>query len=329
MNGLAIEPQAAAGAPAATASSQAGLTGQERALLWAPWALLAAGAALSMLLVVKLSLVVVDASSALDQHREVLERSVTEVSPGAEPGWPDHRAGSAALEGAVAQLLLEPPGLLEFIESLAASSGAGLTQFIPEAAAATANASSTAVRLQIHGAPARVEEFLNGLGGSAPALEMTSLRLSPAQAVGELLCELSLRLHGEDSLAELGRAPVAQVGPHGDPPDTLIPGAFFGTITTGMAEGAPPDAPAASVALQGALPDELAGIRLAGILRQGDRTAALLDVPGEGMLLLRPAERLGRTRFRLESAGMARVVLAGDAAERRTLELDPKPVAAP
>jgi len=319
VTGSTIDRQPAVTPHAATVSAQPGLGRRESAVLWAPWAVLATGAVLSMLLAGGLSLALFEARAGLEQHRDTLRRFAAESSSG---------PAATVLEDVAAQLLLEPPRLLEYIEVLADQSGAAILQFLPDVTATGDGASPIGVRLQIQGAPAQVEGFLLGLGGPASAIELGSLRLAPAMAAGELLCEIALRLHDAESLAALGRSPDASVPALADVGEDLLSAAAFGLDTRGVAQmpaAGPPDAASADVPAS----DVLAGVRLAGLLRQGELRAALLEVPGEGMLLLRPAERVGETRFRLESAGPAAVVLASDRGERRTFELDTRGVVAP
>lgn len=306
-------------------------------MLWLPWAALGLASAASWLLAASLATATLGARQTLDRNASkvaalfAISPSLPAVGPGSGPVGTASEADEAAMEAAVTALLVDPPDLLERVETLAAASGVTLAQFVPEPADGKAAGTLPTLRLQVGGPAERVESFLTGLGGSGLAIELSSLRLAAGRVPGEILCDAALRLHDEDSLARLA-AVFPSAAPRSLDAIALIPGGVFGP--SGLAGTTLTSTAAGRVDLADSIAhvppaDPLAGIRLTGIFRQGDRVAALIDIPGEGPALLRPADPLGQTRFRLESASAGRVVIVDGSGDRRTLELDTTPAGAP
>ena len=316
----------------------AALTARERVLLWSPWAALGMSAVAASGLAGWLCLSLIDARAAASSQERRLTLSLATMppvpgsGPTAGPVWRDPQSAVAAMADAVALLLVDASHLLEHIETLAADSGVTLLQFVPEPAKGTAADGLPVFKLQIRAPGSRLEPFLAGLGDPGPAIELTSLRLSADRASDEVFGELSLRLHDEASLTRhstLSAPPGASHPADPDRSEWLMTGLFGpaappskapGSDSTGgrvLAHPSPSETRA----------DPFAGLRLAGLLSQGDRVAALIEIPGEGLVLLRPSERLGQTGLRLAGTGSGRVVVAAGAGQQRILELDARPVA--
>ncbi len=294
-----------------------------------PWAAVGTSAVLGWLLAAWCIASCVGAWQTLADR----EASLADLAAGAAPGIAvDVRTfgpvgGMAHPEDAVQQLVADASRLLEHVESLAASVGVTMLQFLPEVTPAGKDAAF--VRLHLRGPPPALEALLVGLGDPAPAVELTTLRLAASPVAGELLCELGLRLHDGASLERLGKAAVAPGYAARAVDAGLIPAGVFGPPGTlrGAAQVAVANVAQLAmaepqVAQPGRKPDPLLGVRLLGLLRKGQQFAALLDSPATGPVLLRPSESLGLTRFRLEAAAAGRATLANDAGERRVLELE-------
>jgi len=298
----------------APAASSVALSGAAR--LWAPWAALAGLAAVALGLAVWLAAEGLQAWRHLQAREQAL--SALQALVGA-----DRPSESPP---ATTPLPADATVLLAEVEALAAASGSRLLQFLPEPLPATADADlPRPVRLRVQGPTGAVERFLLDLADAALALEFVALRLSAAATPGEVLGELGLRLHGGVAALAAANA-LASPSPWLDPP----------APTEGMPEGlfgeppAPPVTPAlapakASAAAPATRQEDAAsppaGLRLVGILRHGERIAALLDLPGGGAHLLRPGERLTATVWQLERVGAAEVTLSDGRGGRHTFGL--------
>jgi len=252
--------------------------------------------------------------------------------------------------------------LLEQVEALAAEAGVTLLQFIPQATATAKDpaavvrlqlqgpANAREALLLTLGDPAPAVEMGSLRLASGPQAGVLLCDLVVRLRDAAFLARLALAHPGQVGPGAAGRIPVraapsdnSALTPH------LIPAMAFATPRPSqpagplpLAVGIVPDTPkaatsgagtsgsanpgAARPAVMGApgssAHDPLAGVRLRGVLEAGEQVAVLLDLPGTGALLLRRSERLGLTRFRLESAAAGRASLIGDAGERRVLGLE-------
>jgi len=322
---------------AALAMASAGLSGREQAMLWLPWAVLGLTGSTALLLVGWLALSLLDARSLRDRYASELApaalASAGRLHGGRSggPSWHDLEADVPEMEAAVAALVVDAPVMLERVEALATQSGAKLLQFVPEVASDAVSNALPVLRLELRAPLHDIERFLMSLNDTGPVVEIAALRLAAGKVPDEVHCELTLRLHDEASLttlATLSDPPVARVA--SDPAQWIPDGAFAPAVApseipaapaSGSQRMSPPSIHVAQV-------DPLAGLRLLGLLREGDRVAALIDVPGEGAVLLRPSGRLGQTGFQLESIGLASVTLASGPGRQRLLVLDAYPVGA-
>lgn len=321
MTRATIDLEAAVATAPTDGASVTRLSSRERALLWAPWGVLAVCAGCSLLLAADSLRRLLEVGSTLDRQHQTLQRADLHGRSEGDPSRADLPAHMTALTEAVAQSVMAAPGLLAHFEALAADAGVTMLQFVPEATA-TDTPSPMRLRLNVQGSLSGVDGFLTDMDRPALAIELLALRFAPGSAAGTVLCELTVQIHDQEGLAELGRLHATNSVVTGERPEALVPEALLGSAA---GPHAAPSARAKPVANDPGhrtpKPDALAGVRLAGILRQGDRLAALLEVPGEGLRMFGLADPLGASGFRLAGAGVASVVLASATGERRTLWL--------
>lgn len=300
--------------------------------VWLPWGLvgLAAGAALILLM------------SAIAAHLQAVGDRQD-----AERGWAalqtvDGTAVVAAPAAAsdpdvpVAPLPVGPAALPAHLQRLADEAGVELLQFVPEAApgdGARARAGGSAgapgepvagISLQARGGLAAIGRFLHALPRSGLALELSSLRLTAGEGVPGPFCTLALRAHDAASLRTLAMEQGAVPGPDAAPAEwDDIPASAFGPFATVVVapSARSMDRRRLSVAPGTDSPDPLRGARLTGLLSSGERSAALIRLPGVGTLALRPGDALPGTPLRIGRFGEGWVTLTAASGTAHRLEL--------
>jgi hypothetical protein len=290
------------------------------ARFWAPWVALAGLATAALALAVSVALDGWRTWQGLSARQEVLTGLHV----------PERGMPIAVAPGIAVAPPADAAALLAAVEMLAAGSGSRLLQFVPEAVSAAADRASRPVRLRVQGPTSALEQFLPALAEAPLALEISTLRLASAATPGELLCELGLRLHGgaaaraADSMAAtqpLWREPVSE-------PIAFREGLFDApspvVTTSALAAGAAP-VEATPPASNERPREPLADVRLVGILREGERIAALLELPGGGTHRLRPGERVAVPPLYLERATPTEVVFVDPRGGRHTIAMRASP----